>query len=137
MVISRIRIDGAALAALGRVDARAGFFAAAMLGASVTAAQAQTELKNYVGANGYIQVQKLTCAQLANTYQEDAELLGVWYSGWLNGRAKSHFINVDRTKDGIHQVIVYCKANPNKKVVDAVKILVNQAKSGQLPKGRP
>ena len=89
------------------------------------------ELSTYADANGFIDVQKLTCAQLANTYQEDAELLGVWYSGWLNGRAKNHFINVDRTKDGIHQVIVYCKANPNKKVVDAVKILINQAKSGQ------
>jgi len=131
MVISRIGIDGAVLAALGRLDWRAGVFATAMLAASASAAQAQTELKNYVGANGYIQVQQLTCAQLANTYQEDAELLGVWYSGWLNGRAKNHFINVDRTKDGIHQVIVYCKANPNKKVVDAVKILINQAKSGQ------
>lgn len=131
MVTSKIRICGALRAGLERLDVRAGLFSTAMLAASVATAQAQTELKNYVGANGYIQVQKLTCAQLAGTYQEDAELLGVWYSGWLNGRAKSHFINVDRTKDGIHQVIVYCKANPNKKVVDAVKILVNQAKSGQ------
>ncbi len=131
MATSSIRIDGALLAALGRFDWRAGLISAALMAASASAAQAQTELKNYVGANGYIQVQKLTCAQLASTYQEDAELLGVWYSGWLNGRAKSHFINVDRTKDGIHQVIVYCKANPDKKVVDAVKILVNQAKSGQ------
>jgi HdeA/HdeB family len=131
MVTSRIRIDDALRAALGRLDWRAGLFTAAMLAGSATASQAQTELKNYVGANGYIQVQKLTCAQLADTYQEDAELLGVWYSGWLNGRAKGHLINVDRTKDGIHQVIVYCKANPDKKVVDAVKMLVNQAKSDQ------
>jgi hypothetical protein len=131
MVISKTGMDGAALAALGRRDWRAGLFAAAMLAASAFAAQAQVELKNHVGANGYIQVKKLTCAQLANTYQEDADLLGVWYSGWLNGRAKNHVINIDRTKDGIHQVIVYCKANPDKKVVDAVKILLNQAKSGQ------
>ena len=39
-------------------------------------------------ADGYIDVQKLTCAQLANTFQEDADFLGVWYSGWYNGLGK-------------------------------------------------
>ena len=122
MITSNLRVHNAPMAAL---------FSAALLAASASTAGAQVELKSHVGANGYIQVKKLTCAQLANTYQEDAELLGVWYSGWLNGRAKSHFINVDRTKDGIHQVIVYCKANPDKLVVDAVKIVVDQVKNGQ------
>ena len=121
MVIRHEEIRGALIAALG---------AAAMLAATASLSPAQVQLKTYVGPNGYIQVQTLTCAQLANTYQEDADLLGVWYSGWLNGRAKSHFINVDRTKAGIHQVIVYCKANPDKKVVDAVKIVVDQARAG-------
>ena len=32
---------------------------------------AQTELSIYADANGYIDVQKLTCAQLAGTFQED------------------------------------------------------------------
>jgi hypothetical protein len=63
----------------------------------------------------------LTCAQLAGTFQEDADFLGVWYSGWYNGRNKNHMINVVRTKDGIHDVIVYCKANHDKKVIDAVQ----------------
>ena len=121
MVTSRLRIHKAPVA---------GLFAAAFLAVSASGVDAQVELKSHVGANGYIQVQKLTCAQLANTYQEDADLLGVWYSGWLNGRAKRHFINVDRTKAGIHQMIVYCKANPDKKVVDAVKIVVDQAQAG-------
>jgi hypothetical protein len=59
---------------------------------------------------GYISVRSLTCAQLAATFQEDADFLGVWYSGWFNGRNKGHVINVGRTKEGIHQAIVYCKA---------------------------
>ena len=50
--------------------------------------QAQVELSKYADAKGYIDVQKLTCAQLANTFQEDADFLGVWYSGWYNGLAK-------------------------------------------------
>ena len=46
---------------------------AAFLLSSMPCAFAQVELKNYADANGYIDVQKLTCAQLANTYQEDAD----------------------------------------------------------------
>jgi hypothetical protein len=41
-------------------------------------AAAQVELKSYANADGYIDVQALTCAQLANTYQEDADYLTVW-----------------------------------------------------------
>ena len=67
----------------------------------------------------------LTCAQLAGTFQEDADFLGVWYSGWLNGNAKKHMINVRRTKEGIHNVIVYCKANPEKKVIEAVQAVLS------------
>ena len=93
-------------------------------------AQGQVELKTYQDANGNIDVQKLTCAQLAGTFQEDADFLGVWYSGWWNGRLKRHAINVDRTKQGIHEVIVYCKAHPDTKVVDAVDAYAKKVRAG-------
>ena len=131
MVTSRSQIHRGPLAALGRLDWRAGLFSAAVLAASALAAHAQTKLNTLVGPKGYIQVQALTCAQFNDAPPEDAGLLGVWYSGWLNGKSKNHFINVDRTKAGIQQVTAYCQANPDKKVVDAVKMVVNQAKSGQ------
>jgi hypothetical protein len=102
--------------------------AAILLGAS-SAAQAQVELKNYADAKGYIDVQQLTCAQLAGTFQEDADFLGVWYSGWYNGLAKKHAINVSRTKEGIHNVIVYCKANPTKKVIQAIDVILKAEKN--------
>jgi hypothetical protein len=38
-----------------------------------SSALAQTPLSAYVDSNGFIDVQKLTCAQLAGTYQEDAD----------------------------------------------------------------
>jgi len=100
-----------------------------VLASSASAANAQVELKNYADANGYIDVQKLTCAQLAGTYQEDADFLGVWYSGWYNGLAKKHAINVARTKAGIHNVIVYCKANPDKKVIQAIDVILKAEKN--------
>jgi hypothetical protein len=90
------------------------------------ASQAQVALQTYEDAKGYINVRTLTCAQLANTFQEDANFLGAWYSGWWNGNMKRHSINIKRTKDGIHEIIVYCKANPDAKVVDAVDAYVKK-----------
>ena len=94
----------------------------------ICSASAQTELSKYADAKGYIDVQKLTCAQLAGTYQEDADFLGVWYSGWYNGLAKKHALNVPRTKAGIHNVIVYCKTNPDKKIIQAIDLMLKAEK---------
>ena len=105
-----------------------GFFALLSVGlfSSMPSASAQVELKAYANADGYIDVQKLTCGQLAGTFQEDADFLGVWYSGWYNGLAKKHAINVPRVKEGIHNVIVYCKANRDKLVIQAIDVILKQ-----------
>src|SRR6202046_1552797 len=115
MVASSTRLS----ARLGRIDLRVALIATAPLAASVSTSQAQVELKTYMDDKGYLNVRALTCAQLANTFQEDADFLGAWYSGWWNGHMKRHSINPARAKQGIHEVIVYCKANPDTKVVDA------------------
>ena len=57
-----------------------------LLAAAMTSANAQVPLSSYVDANGFIDVQKLTCAQLAGTFQEDADALTTWYSGPLPER---------------------------------------------------
>ncbi len=93
------------------------------------AAHAQTPLSAYANANGYILVKKLTCAQLAGTFQEDADFLGVWYSGWYNGLAKKSALNIPRVKEGIHLVIVYCQANPDKLVIQAIDVIAKQEKA--------
>ncbi len=84
---------------------------------------AQVELSTYADKDGYIDVQKLTCAQLANTFQEDADYLTVWYSGWYNGLGKKHMMKVDRAKRLEHEVIVHCKANPQKKIIQAIDVV--------------
>ena len=86
-------------------------------------AYAQVELKTYADRDGYVDVQKLTCAQLANTFQEDADYLTAWYSGWYNGLGKKHMIKVDRAKSLEHELIVYCKANQDKKVIEAIDVV--------------
>src|ERR1700727_1823919 len=104
------------------------FCAMTLLGAG--AAQAQVELSTYGDAKGNLDVQKLTCAQLANTFQEDADFLGAWASGWWNGHLKRHVVNIPRAKQGIHEVIVFCKAHPDEKVVDAVDDYVKKVQAG-------
>ena len=89
-------------------------------------AYAQVELKTYADRDGYLDVQKLTCAQLANTFQEDADHLTAWYSGWYNGLAKKHMMQVDRAKSLEHEIIVYCKANPGKKVIEAIDVVFKE-----------
>ena len=63
---------------------------AAITACLVSGANAQVDLKSYADSEGYIDVQALTCAQLAGTFQEDADLLTTWYSGlvqWIGQEA--------------------------------------------------
>jgi hypothetical protein len=93
-----------------------------------TSAQAQVPLSAYVDANGYIDVQTMMCSQLAGTFQEDADMLTTWYSGWYNGLAKKHYIHVTRAKLLEHEIILYCKANPNVKIITAIDVLLKDEK---------
>jgi hypothetical protein len=92
---------------------------------------AQVELKAYAGPDGYLDVQKLTCAQLAGTFQEDADYLAAWYSGWYNGLAKKHVMLVSRARSLQHEVIVYCKANPGQKVIEAIDVVFKEYRDEQ------
>lgn len=94
-------------------------------------AQAQVPLTRYQDANGFIDVQALTCTQLINTYQEDADTLAAWYSGWYNGLAKKHFAHITRAKSGEHQLILYCRAHPQLKIVEAIDVLLKNEPSKQ------
>ncbi len=81
------------------------------------------DLSAYVDANGYIDVQTLTCGQLANTYQEDANALATWYSGWYNGLAHKHFLDYKKGREAEHLVIEYCKAHPDEKIIHAIGVV--------------
>lgn len=47
------------------------------------------------------------------------------YSGWYNGLTKKHMMKVDRAKALEHEVIVHCKANPSKKIIEAIDVVFN------------
>jgi HdeA/HdeB family len=93
-----------------------------------SSSQAQVPLSAYTDSNGFIDVQAMMCSQLAGTFQEDADMLTTWYSGWYNGLAKKHFIHVTRAKAFEHQLIMYCKANPSVKIITAIDVLLKDEK---------
>jgi HdeA/HdeB family len=83
-------------------------------------------LSTYADANGFIDAQTLTCGQLANTYQEDANALTSWYSGWYNGLAHKHFADFKKGREVEHQVIEYCKAHPDEKIIHAIGKMIKE-----------
>src|SRR5271169_2001266 len=100
-------------------------FAVAM--ATISAAKADpVPLSAYADANGFIDVQTLTCGQLANTYQEDANALSSWYSGWYNGLAHKHYMDYKKGREVEHQVIEYCKAHPDEKIIHAIGLMLKE-----------
>jgi HdeA/HdeB family len=92
------------------------------------------ELSTYADANGFIDVQKLTCAQLANTYQEDANALASWYSGWYNGLAHKHFMDVKKGRESEHLVIQHCKDHPDEKVIHAIGVVFKDERAEGMAK---
>ena len=98
----------------------------AMAAAMMTAgsdAKAQVDLSTYADAEGFLDIQALTCAQLAGTWQDQADLLSAWYSGWYNGLAKKHYLDVRKGKLVEHEVIQFCKAYPDRKIIEAIAVV--------------
>ena len=108
------------------------FGCAAFLSAIGGAKADPVPLSAYVDANGYIDVQKLTCAQLANTYQEDANALSSWYSGWYNGLAHKHFADFKKGREVEHQVIEHCKAHPEQTIIHAIGLILKEDRAEGL-----
>lgn len=89
--------------------------------ASAPVQQPQAEIATLADDKGGIDMGSLTCGQLLSVYQEDADFLLAWYSGWTSGMAKSRTLRLKAVKDATHNVIVYCKANLTRRVADAIE----------------
>src|SRR5271168_4997068 len=101
--------------------------------ATISAAKADpVPLSAYADANGFIDVQALTCGQLVNTYQEDANALATWYSCWYNGLAHKHYADFKKGRIVEHQVIEYCKAHPEQKIIHAIGLILKEDRAEGL-----
>jgi hypothetical protein len=108
---------------------RSSILIAACLALASSSARAQVDLSAYADANGFINVQALTCAQLANTWQQDADMLSTWYSGWYNGLARKHYLDVRKGKETEHEVILYCKAHQEIRIIDAIAVVLKDERA--------
>jgi hypothetical protein len=77
-------------------------------------------LSQYADANGNIDVQRLTCGQIADASIDDASFFLSWYSGWYYGTVKRRGINPARVRYVIHSVVDYCRANRDRKLTDVM-----------------
>ncbi len=50
-------------------------------------------------------------------------MLTTWYSGWYNGLARKHYLDFKKGKEAEHEVIVYCKANPDRLIIEAIAVV--------------
>jgi HdeA/HdeB family len=87
-------------------------------------AQPQATLSRYADANGSIDVQRLTCGEIADSPPQEAEFFLSWYSGWYNGSAKKRGINIARVRYAIRSVVDYCRANPDKRLVQVMELML-------------
>jgi hypothetical protein len=90
-----------------------------------TGAPALEPLSRYADQNGVINVEELTCAQLSNTYQDDADFLAAWFSGWYSDLSRKHMGHITRARVGEYELTMYCRAHPDLRIVDAVTALLN------------
>ncbi len=104
----------------------------AMMAMAGAAKADPVDLSAYADANGFIDVQARTCGQLANTYQEDANALSSWYSGWYNGLAHKHYADFKKGRILEHQVIEYCKQHQDQKIIHAIAVLLKEDRAEGL-----
>lgn len=84
----------------------------------------QVPLSTYADANGNIDARRLTCAYLDNTSTEETGLLLSWYSGSYSAISKKRGFNMARLRSAIRSVVDYCKANPEKNLVQALDLML-------------
>jgi HdeA/HdeB family len=84
---------------------------------------AQTPLSAYADPGGFIDMHKLTCAQLTSTNPADAEAVTVWYNGWYDGLTHKHLLDYRKGHVVEQEVIDYCKEHPEIRVIDAFAVI--------------
>lgn len=82
----------------------------------------RVSLSQFADANGFIDVKRLTCAELNDTSSDEAQFFLAWYSGWYHGLEKKPGINLARMRYIINNVATYCKAYPDKKLAEVLEL---------------
>ena len=82
----------------------------------------QMSLGRLADANGNIDAQRLTCAQLADAAPVEADMLLSWYNGWYNGAARKRAMNFVRLQRLTRDVVEYCRAYREKRLSEVLDL---------------
>jgi hypothetical protein len=89
-----------------------------------TRIDSRSALARLADANGNIDVQHVTCGQLADATPAESELLLAYFSGWYGGLAKRRGINLARVRYAIRTVGDFCKINRDKSLVQTMDMML-------------
>ena len=70
-----------------------------------------------------INMAKITCADLVNSYPEDMIVIGTWMSGYYNAKRNNTTIDPKTLAANSKRVADYCRANPKVTVMKAIESL--------------
>ena len=70
-----------------------------------------------------IDMAKITCADLVNSYAEDLVVIGTWMSGYYNAKRNNTTIDPKTLAANSKRVADYCRANPKVTVMKAIEAL--------------
>lgn len=73
---------------------------------------------------------KVTCADYAAMDPDTARAFSAWVSGWFNQQAGSTVLNVDGYRANVASVTGWCAKNPDKLIMNALKVSAENAKPG-------
>lgn len=89
---------------------RSALFGMVILAVSASAARAEK-----------VDMAKLTCADMANSYLEEVIVTAAWMSGFFNGKSGNTAVDIRQLSLNSENVITYCRSNPTSTVMDAVQ----------------
>ena len=68
-----------------------------------------------------INMAKITCADLVNSYPEDVVVIGAWMSGYYNAKRNNTTLDPKTLAANSKRVADYCRANPKATVMKAIE----------------
>lgn len=68
-----------------------------------------------------VDMAKLTCADMANSYLEEVIVTAAWMSGFFNGKSGNTAVDIRQLSLNSENVMTYCRSNPTSTVMDAVQ----------------
>ena len=88
--------------------------------AATAVQQPFVSLARFADANGNIDVTRLTCGDIADTSNQETDLLLAWYRSAPTAPGKKRLVNLAGLRSAVEALVGYCKAN---RAVNLVQVM--------------